>query len=62
MMNVCVCVCVPVVYLQIVKHAVTVALQIKMVKEKGDYVVLRCLQDDGAVYTMGVDARPARAL
>lgn len=59
---VCASSCVWVFYLQIVRYAVTVALQIEIVKEEGDEVVLWCLQDDGTVYTMGVDVRPARAL
>lgn len=37
------CVCASSVYLQIVKYAVAVALQIKIVKEEGDEVVLWCL-------------------
>lgn len=49
-------------YLQIVEPTTAVALKIKTVEEEGDVVVLRCLQEDGAVHVVGVDVRPARAL
>lgn len=50
------------VYLQVVKLAGGVALQVKGIKEQGDGVVLWCLQDSGAVNAMGVDVRPAWTL
>lgn len=38
------------------------ALQVKGVEEQGDGVIVRCLQDGGAVDAVGVDVRPAWTL
>lgn len=54
--------CAFVANLQVVPGAAGMALQVEAVEEEGDGAVLRGLEDDGAVYVVGVHVWPAWAL